>query len=174
MTVTESATSDSIVTQASGRDRTFWPYSGANEHFDGRDLDLDGVDLLHVGYPNLLTQLCLDEGARLVELFQRARDVGCATSVDLAVVELTDPGRAARWTAFLQRVLPYTDVVSPSLDDLNSALDWQLPATAEGLAEAAEQLLGWGVGVALVTAGTAGLQAATGDAAQSALGTSGV
>ena len=160
-TVVNASTSYSIVTQAPGRDRTFWHHPGANAHFDGADLDLDGVDVLHVGYPNLLAGLCVNEGEPLVELFTRARDGGCTTSMDLAVVDAADPGGVAEWTAFLRRVLPVTDVVTPSLDDLRSALGWQLRDSADGLAEAAERLLGWGAGVALVTAGTEGLQVAT-------------
>lgn len=162
----DTSTSYSIVTQAPGRDRTFWHHPGANEHFDGSDLDLVGIDLLHVGYPNLLAALCVDDGAPLVELFTRARADGCATSLDLAVVDATDPARVDRWEAFLRRVLPVTDVVTPSKDDLTSALGWQPAAGSDGLVEAAERLLDWGAAVALVTAGPAGLQVATADAAR--------
>ncbi len=161
-----SSTSYSIVIQPPGRDRTFWHHSGANDLFDGRDLELDGVDLLHVGYPNLLRALCADDGDPLVALFRRARAVGCATSVDLAVTDVSAPDRAARWERFLTAVLPHTDVISPSVDDLNSALDWGLAADASGLAEAGERLLDWGAAVALVTAGPDGLFVATGDAAR--------
>ncbi|HEY5821239.1 MAG TPA: PfkB family carbohydrate kinase, partial [Propionibacteriaceae bacterium] len=42
----DASTSYTIVSQAPGRDRTFWHHLGANEFFDGRDLDLTGVDLV--------------------------------------------------------------------------------------------------------------------------------
>ncbi|HYP46698.1 MAG TPA: carbohydrate kinase family protein [Propionibacteriaceae bacterium] len=160
----EASTSYSIVTQAPGRDRTFWHYPGANRLFDGRSLDLEGIDLLHVGYPSLLEALCLNDGAMLVDLFVRARSSGCATSLDLAVVDAAEPDRAARWSRLLARVLPHTDVVTPSLDDLSSALDWPLAADPAGLGEAADKLLSAGAAVVLVTAGAAGLQLATADA----------
>lgn len=160
-TLTSASTSYSIVTQAPGRDRTFWHHPGANERFDGGDLTLEGVDLLHIGYPSLLTALCRGDGAALFALFRRARAGGCATSLDLAVVDTDDPGRVAHWTRILQRVLPDTDVLTPSLDDLRSALGWDLPSSTDGLLEAADRLLSWGAGVVLVTAGTAGLQVAT-------------
>ena len=155
------STSYSIVLQAPGRDRTFWHHTGANDAFDGRRLDLDGVDLLHVGYPSLLPGLCVDDGEPLVELFSRARAAGCTTSLDLAVVDLDEPGRVERWSRLLERVLPHTDVLTPSVDDLTSALGWALAPGTEGLADAAERLLAAGVAVALVTGGTAGLQVAT-------------
>ncbi len=63
---TEASTSYTIVSQPPGRDRTFWHHLGANQLFDGRNLDLDGIDLLHVGYPNLMALLYLDDGARTV------------------------------------------------------------------------------------------------------------
>ena len=168
-TTTRLSTSYSIVTQAPGRDRTFWHHPGANDAFDGRDLDLAGVDLLHVGYPNLLAALCVENGTPLVELFERARRAGCTTSLDLAVVDVTEPDRVARWDRLLRRVLPLTDVVTPSVDDLDAALDWGLPANAEGLSDAADRLVEAGAAVVLVTAGAVGLQVATADAARLAV-----
>ena len=165
-TTTDLSTSYSIVTQAPGRDRTFWHHPGANDAFDGRALDLTGVDLVHVGYPNLLAALCTDDGTPLVELFERAGEAGCATSLDLAVVDVTEPDRVARWDRLLRRVLPLTDVVTPSVDDLNAALDWGLTPSAVGLAEAADRLVDAGAGVVLVTAGAAGLQVATAGASR--------
>ena len=158
---TEASTSYTIVSQPPGRDRTFWHHLGANQLFDGRNLDLDGIDLLHVGYPNLMALLYLDDGARTVELFRRARASGCATSIDLAVIDVAEPDRVARWTRFLDQVLPWTDIISPSVDDLASVVDWPAEATPETLADAAERLLAWGVGVVLITGGTDGLQVAT-------------
>lgn len=160
----EASTSYTIVSQPPGRDRTFWHHLGSNESFDGTQLDLNGVDLVHVGYPNLMAQLYADDGTRMVELFRRAKDSGCATSMDLAVIDVTETGRVPRWTRFLDRVLPWTDVLSPSLDDLASMLDWPAGVTAETMAAAADRLLEWGVGVVLITGGTQGLHVATGTA----------
>jgi len=165
LTEVDASTSYTIVSQPRGRDRTFWHHLGANEYFDGRDLDLGHVDLLHVGYPNLMAQLYVDDGDRLVELFRRAKDAGCATSVDLAVIDISDADRVPRWQRFFDRVLPWTDVISPSVDDLSGMLDWPTEApTPESLARAAQRLLQWGVAVVLVTGGTAGLHVATGGA----------
>ncbi|HEY5821600.1 MAG TPA: PfkB family carbohydrate kinase, partial [Propionibacteriaceae bacterium] len=162
----DASTSYTIVSQAPGRDRTFWHHLGANEFFDGRDLDLTGVDLVHIGYPNLMAQLYVDDGARLVDLFARAHELGCTTSVDLAVIDVHEPDRVARWTRFFDQILPHTDVISPSLEDLASVLDWPSEATPAAMAGAAQRLLAWGVGVVLITGGVHGLHVATADEAR--------
>ena len=162
--VANTSTSYSIVTQAPGRDRTFWHHVGANEAFDGSGLDLAGVDVLHVGYPSLLRRMCEDDGQRLVDLFRRARALGCTTSLDLAVVDTGDPGRVRRWSRFLERVLPVTDIVTPSVDDLSSALEWVPADPLDVQREQAERLLAWGCAVVLLTAGASGLLVATADA----------
>ncbi|NNG21051.1 carbohydrate kinase family protein [Naumannella sp. ID2617S] len=82
----------SIVAQPPGRDRTFWHCTGANDAFTGAELDLDGIDLLHVGYPSLLPGLLADGGEALTALLTRAREQGIVTSVDLAVDQLALPG----------------------------------------------------------------------------------
>lgn len=158
---TDTPTSYTLVSQPAGADRTFWHYPGANEVFDGRDLDLTGIDLVHVGYPNLMAQLNVDDGARVVELFRRARTLGCATSIDLAVMDTHQPDRVTRWTRFLERVLPWTDVISPSVADLTSMIDWPTRATPDHLAEAARRLVAGGAAVALVTGGPDGAVLAT-------------
>ncbi len=161
--VVDAATSYTIVVSPPGRDRTFWHHSGANDLFDGRELDLAGIDLLHVGYPNLLAALCHDDGAALVELFARAGAAGTTTSLDLAVVDRSEPGRVERWERFAAATFGLTDLITPSIDDLNSCFDWGLSADRAGLAEAGRRLVDLGVAVALVTAGSAGLQVATAD-----------
>lgn len=152
----------SIVAQPPGRDRTFWHCTGANDAFTGAELDLDGIDLLHVGYPSLLPGLLADGGEALTVLLTRAREQGIVTSVDLAVVDPRQAG-SIPYAELLARWLPLIDVLSPSLDDLTSALGWELEADPAGLADAAERLVGMGVGVAAVTGGQCGIAVCTGD-----------
>lgn len=146
------ATSYSVVLQPDDADRAFLHHTGANEYFDGADLDLAGTDLLHVGYPSLLPRLLDDDGGPLVALFSRARDAGVLTSLDLAVVDPASPLAGYDWSGFLDRVLPLTDVVSPSADDLDSVLG---PGASP--LERARDLVARGAGVAAVSAGADGL-----------------
>lgn len=161
-------TSYSIVLQPSGRDRTFWHCTGANAAFTGAGLDLTGVDLLHVGYPNLLPGLLADDGAALTDLFTRARDAGVLTSLDLAVVDPHDAG-STPYERLFETWFPLTDILSPSIDDLDSALGRSTPPTPDALLGAADRLLDLGVRIAAVTAGETGIAVAT--AADAPLGT---
>lgn len=158
-------TSYSLVLQPPGADRTFWHHAGSNELFNGADLDLDGIDVLHLGYPNLLPALLADDGRPLRELCDRAHERGILTSVDLAVLDAGDRDRPERWEAFFATTGPAIDILTPSVDDLRSALGWTVRADPDGLAEAAQRMLDNGIAVIMVTGGTAGLHvAATGDA----------
>lgn len=153
-------TSYSIVLESPGMDRMFWHHAGANDLFDGSLVDLDGVGILHVGYPSLLAALRADAGANLVRLFARARERAVVTSLDLAVVSADSE---EQWADFFDAVLPLTDVISPSIDDLRSVASsvdesW-FRLTAEG---AAVDLVERGVAAALVTAGPEGMHLATG------------
>lgn len=154
-------TSYSIVVETPGRDRMFWHHAGANGAFDGRDLDLAGAGILHVGYPSLLPAMLDRDGAALRELFARARQAGVVTSLDLAVTT-PPPDDPTLWQRFLAAILPLTDVVSPSIDDLRSIAASVDPrwATASSQ-ELAVDLVTRGAAVAVVTAGARGMSIAT-------------
>jgi len=166
------ATSYSVVVEPTGLDRTFWHHTGANDLFTGARLPVGDADLVHLGYPPLLPGIVAHEAAPLVAVLDRVRRGGATTSMDLAVVDPTGAVGGLDWELILRRALPLTDIVSPSVDDLRSALG---PAPggsrAQGagtdgsaasalLSEAAvfaELLLDWGAGVVAISAGESGL-----------------
>jgi sugar/nucleoside kinase (ribokinase family) len=151
------STSYSLILEPAGLDRTIWHNVGANAAFDGRALDLDGLDLLHLGYPSLLPALLADDGTPLCELLSRARAAGVTTSVDLAVVDPASPAGRLDWQQILARVVAQTDVLTPSLDDLTSALHIEEPYSVELVEHLLARLLDWGAAVAAVSAGAHGL-----------------
>ena len=164
--VAGATTSYSLVVEPAGSDRTIWHHVGANAAFTGADLDGSGCDLFHLGYPPLLPALLTDGGLPLQRLLARVRAGGATTSVDLAVV---DPGSAAAtldWTALLTRMCAETDVLSPSLDDLTSALGVDEPWSTELVDRLADRLLGWGTAVVALSAGERGLYVRTADRAR--------
>ncbi|PZR93304.1 MAG: carbohydrate kinase family protein [Candidatus Nephthysia bennettiae] len=154
------STSYSIVLQPPGRDRSFWHHVGANAAFDGSAVDLDGADLLHVGYPSLLPALMASDADPLVALLTRARTAGVTTSLDLAVLDPDSPAVALDWPGLLARILPLVDVMTPSADDMRTALRLE----PEGLDETADRLVGLGAAVVMVTGGTDGLALRTANA----------
>ena len=81
------ATSYSIVLQPPGADRAFLHHVGANAVFDAELVDLAGIDLLHVGYPQLLPGLTKDGGRGLTGLLHRAKATGATSSVDFATLD---------------------------------------------------------------------------------------
>lgn len=153
------ATSYSIVLEPDGADRSFWHHVGANARFDGTETEVDGADVVHLGYPSLLPLLIEDTGAGLRGLLARAKAAGATTSVDLAVVDADSP---VEWTSLLTSVMPLIDVISPSADDLRSAL--HAPGATAG--EFVDLLLSWGAGVAAVSDGGLGLVVGAADAAR--------
>jgi len=163
-TVPGATTSYSVVVQPREADRTFWHHVGANATFDGSSLPLGAADLLHLGYPPILPALLADTGTRLLALLKAAHDAGSSTSVDLCVVDPSSAAGAVDWMTLLKRVLPYVDILTPSLDDLRSALhlDWLGAGDdAETVGAAADLLVEMGACVVMVTAGAAGLMLRT-------------
>jgi sugar/nucleoside kinase (ribokinase family) len=155
-TAVGAATSYSLVFQPERRDRTFWHHAGANAAFTGREVDLDGVDILHLGYPPLLPALLTEDGQPLLDLLHRARNRGITTSLDLVVVDPRSEVGRLDWRRIFARILPYVDVVTPSIDDLTSALGYDFPADDTRVETCARDLLDQGCAVAAVSAGARG------------------
>lgn len=155
------STSYSIVIEPRGVDRSFWHHPGANEQFTGEDVDTSGDDILHLGYPSLLAAMRAADGAATARLFRRASEAGTTTSLDLAVVDPASDAGATDWAAFLDRVLPWTSIVSPSIDDLRSIATASDHAWAAAPPDAvAQDLVERGAAVAMVSAGADGLHLA--------------
>lgn len=151
------STSYSIVIEPAGMNRTFWHHTGANENFDGSIVDLDGNDLLHVGYPSLVPGLLTDGGAPLERLMRRARSQGVTTSLDLAVIDPDSPTGHLDWHSILDAALEQVDVLSPSVDDLTSALETGPVSTQDDLLSLADELVAKGVAIVMISAGEDGL-----------------
>jgi sugar/nucleoside kinase (ribokinase family) len=155
-TTAGAATSYTIVLQLPGRDRTFWHHPGANAAFTGREVNLDGVDILHLGYPPLLPALLADDAAPLLTLLKEARRREITTSLDLAVVDPRSAVGAVDWRGVFARIMPYVDIATPSIDDLTSALAITRTPDNDLVEECAHRLIADGCAVAAVSAGARG------------------
>lgn len=153
-----------IVLEPPQLDRAFWNYPGSNAELDLAAVSLGGVDLLHFGYPSLMPGVCADQGAGLVDLFARASGAGVATSLDLAWIDPQSDAGEVDWPSFLERILPVTDVLCPSYDDLACIFDLPEEFDAGAAAELVERLLGWGAGMVMVTGGADGILLGVGEA----------
>ena len=159
-------TSYSVVIEPPGQDRTFWHHTGANDLFDGSEVDLTGLDLLHIGYPMLLPALVADDGEPLRRLLARAKAADVTTSLDLAVLDADGPTGSVDWTRLFERIAPYLDILTPSFDDLVSMTRRTTEWSIEQERGFADSLLHAGVGIVAISAGARGMSVRTADAAR--------
>ncbi len=186
----EKATSYTVVLAPPGRDRVFLHDTGANDLFAAGDIDydaLEGVRLLHFGYPPAMESMYVDEGAELEELLRRAKERGVTVSLDLSLPDPASAAGKAPWQRILERALPYVDIFLPSLEEIAFMLDEELyhrllpgqeartgggiepaetgpPYTLADLSRLGAQLLRRGVAVAGIKCGVDGFFVGTGSA----------
>ena len=131
-------TSASVLPVRPNGDRPAWHCSGANGTFTLDDLDhpaLGEYDVVHLGGPEFLG------GEAAAEMLKAAREAGATTSVDLLAPG--DPDML-EWVG---ACLPYVDHLLPNDEQLVGFTG------RTDLAEAAQVLLGRGVGTVAVTCG---------------------
>ena len=119
-------TSYSVVLAVPGVDRIFLHDPGANDTFTSDDIPdalLEDTALFHFGYPPIMKKMYEKDGEELVRVMKKAVDSGAATSMDLAAVDPGSEAAKADWESILSKVLPYTDIFVPSVEELCFMLD---------------------------------------------------
>ena len=158
-------TSYSVVFSPQGTDRSFLHCPGANDRFDPDtvpDARLAGASVVHLGYPPAMRRCAEDGGAAVRRLFERARQAGARTTLDFCGIDPHGWAAAIDWPAWLDRVLPVTDVFLPSRDELAAALGTPEPGPAE--------VLGRGCAALVIKDGVQGLHLHCGPDAAARLG----
>lgn len=170
-----------LVIAPPGLDRLFLEDPGCNRSFTADDLD-DAVigqsRLFHFGYPPLMESLWTNGGAELQKLFQRVREQGVVTSLDMTLPDPESPVGKADWVAILAATLPLVDIFVPSIEEVLFMLDAAAYARfrssagerdmvevipTEVFEEVSQRLLAMGVKVALIKAGHRGAFLRTGN-----------
>lgn len=137
-------TSYSVVLAVPGIDRIFLHHPGANNTFTADDIrqkELAEAALFHFGYPSLMKQMYLNDGAELVKILKQAKDAGAATSLDMAAVDAASEAGQADWVKILEQAIPYIDFFVPSVEELCFMLDkerfadWQVRAKGKDITE---------------------------------------
>jgi sugar/nucleoside kinase (ribokinase family) len=170
-----------LVIAPPGLDRLFLEDPGCNRSFTADDLDDEVISqsrLFHFGYPPLMESLWTNGGVELQKLFQRVRERGVATSLDMTLPDPESPAGKADWAAILAATLPLVDIFVPSIEEvlfmLDAAAYARFRASAgdqdmvevipkEVFEEMGQRLLAMGVKVALIKAGHRGAFLRTGD-----------
>jgi len=114
------ATSYTVVLAPPGIDRVFLHCPGTNDLFTSQDIDWDLVSqasVFHLGYPPLMQALYAEEGAELVHIFQRAKECGVITSLDMSLPDPSSESGQAPWKRILEKVLPSVDLFLPSIEE---------------------------------------------------------
>lgn len=177
MIVSESVdTSYSVVLAMPGIDRIFLHNPGANDTFTREDLDfslIEKASLFHFGYPPIMKNMYENEGAELVSIFKRVKELGVATSLDMATPDAESRSGKVDWNTIIKNVLPYVDFFVPSIEELGFMInrtgfnEWSLRAKGkditsvlsvkEDIKPLADRLIAWGAKVILIKCGAPGI-----------------
>ncbi len=172
----DSTTSYSVVIAAPGVDRIFLHHPGANDTFscdDIKDEMLEDVTLFHFGYPPLMKRMYENQGEELIRLFQRMKENGIVTSLDMAAVDTNSEAGKQDWKDILTKLLPYVDFFAPSVEEIcymldpNRYVEWMERAAGRDVTEIlllendidpiGKQLVEMGAKVVLIKCGAPGL-----------------
>ena len=110
-----------IVLAPPGVDRIFLESPGCSKIFDMDFIDFKAVTesrLFHFGYPPLLREFYLNGGIQLQDMFAKVQEMGVATSLDFSLPDLQSESGKQDWLQIMKRVLPYTDIFVPSLEEV--------------------------------------------------------
>lgn len=171
-----SSTSYSIVLAPPGVDRIFLHSPGANDTFSFEDLNMDIIkeaSLFHFGYPPLMKKIYEEDGKELVKIFKRVKELGVATSLDMAAVDASSEAGSVDWQTIIKNVLPYVDFFMPSVEELGYMIDrsryegWLKRANGQDITSVisiskdvkplADKLMGLGAKVILIKCGAPGM-----------------
>ena len=157
----KSVTSYTVVISPPKTDRSFLQCPGCNDSFVSANVSDDvlaGAKHLHFGYPTLMAAMRANGGAELVALFQRAKNFGLSTSLDMTLPDQHSDQGKTDWSQLLTKVLPLVDFFMPSEEELTV----MLPEVMVGLEELARTCLQRGAGIVVIKRGTDGLFAQSG------------
>jgi sugar/nucleoside kinase (ribokinase family) len=172
----QESTSYSVVLAVPGIDRIFLHHPGANHSFSAADIpveQLNNAALFHFGYPPIMRSMYENNGEELVSVFKKAKKAGCATSLDMAAIDVDSDAGKADWKSILKKVIPFVDFFVPSAEELCYMLDcprfeeWQKRASGTDITEVldikqdikplAEQCMAYGVKVLIIKCGALGM-----------------
>jgi sugar/nucleoside kinase (ribokinase family) len=101
-------------------DRIFLESLGCSKLFDISHINFDAIAqsrLFHFGYPPLLRQFYQKEGSQLLDMFSKVKSLDVVTSLDFSLPDAGGESGSINWPEILQRILPFTDIFVPSLEE---------------------------------------------------------
>lgn len=171
-------TGHAYVINPRNQDRRFFHHPGSSDYFTAKDVDdalLKNAGLFHFGYPPMIRTMIADEGSELLALYQKVKNYGLTTSMDMCVPDPSRSSGQAPWNKILQKTLPYVDLFLPSIEEilfmLNRGLYERLAGTGDLIGhvddallfDLSQQLLEMGCKVILIKMGYRGVYLRTSD-----------
>ena len=178
---TEAGTAYSIVIAPPNVDRIFLESPGCNQNFNTEHINFSIVvesRLFHFGYPPLLQQFYLGNGAQLAKMYCKVNQMGVVTSLDFSLPDPESESGKINWLQVLHNTLPFVDIFVPSLEELfflvepkkyariqsmNYDVDFESRVSLSSIRELADKVIGLGVGILLIKMGKRGIYLKTGD-----------
>ena len=158
-------------------DRMLLHHPGCNDSFTMKNIDWGIVTrsrLFHLGYPPLMRSLFLNEGKELSGILKKVKSLGVSTSLDMALPDPESEAGRMNWQSWMQNVVPYVDVFTPSIEEMLHFLhrtQWETIRTTEEdftgtlsidvYRDVANHLIELGCGVVFLKAGHRGIYCMT-------------
>lgn len=137
-------TSYAIVLNPPGIDRSFLYVPGPNHRFspaEVTDKHLEGARYFHLGYPTEMQLFYQDHGDLCLEMFQRVKEHGLTTSVDMALPDIYSESGRFDWRTWLQRMMPQVDMFLPSLDEITFMLRPKIFSSSNDIEKLDKQII---------------------------------
>lgn len=179
----QAGTAFGIVITPPGIDRIFLESPGCSTIFCTDHLDFKAISqsrLFHFGYPPLLKHFYSNNGDQLLYMLSKIQKMGVVTSLDFSLPDADSESGKINWIGIMERILPYTDIFVPSLEETlqimmpreyakihsvsndTDILD-QIPLSI--VRELGSRIIACGVKILLIKAGHRGAYLLTGDVA---------
>jgi sugar/nucleoside kinase (ribokinase family) len=173
----KAATSYSVILAFPGYDRIILHDVGANDILSADDFDYDVIHdacIFHFGYPQSMRKFYINNADELVYMYKRVHNMGVATSLDMALADMSSESSRIDWKHALKNLMPYVDIFAPSLEELCQSMDleqykiWNNESYQNGktildlipndyIEYLANQLISWGARIVLIKCGTRGM-----------------
>lgn len=180
-TIEKEGTAVGLVIAPPGVDRIFLESPGCSHLFGMKHIDFAAIAkcrLFHFGYPPLLKQFYQNDGDQLLELFSVVQAMGVVTSLDFSLIDPESESAKTNWPEAIKKILPYTDIFVPSLEE---ALQLMMPGeyaeisskaagadiidlvSCDTIREAGKRIIDGGAKIVFIKAGHRGAYLLTGD-----------
>jgi sugar/nucleoside kinase (ribokinase family) len=115
------SSSYTVVLSPQKADRIFLHCPCTNSAFGVANIDfslLGQARIFHLGYPPILPRLMAQDGRELTEIYQRAKQTGVVTSLDMTLPDPNGPSGQVDWVKILNNALRYVDIFVPSIEEI--------------------------------------------------------